>query len=93
MIDPQTSDVDTALDRRVDPVAEDDPDEMLALFRGLRSSHLRLWAGSSESDRARIGIHAERGPESFDLSFRLVAGHGLFHLGQMRRTLAQVAAF
>src|SRR6266542_4257051 len=71
---------------------DDDPEEMLALFRALRSSHLRLWAGASESDRARLSIHSERGPESFDLSFRLMAGHGLYHLGQMRRTLAQVAA-
>jgi len=71
---------------------DDDPEEMLALFRALRSSHLRLWAGASEIDRARLGIHSERGPESFDLSFRLMAGHGLYHLGQMRRTLAQVAA-
>jgi hypothetical protein len=68
-----------------------DPEEMLALIEALRASHLRLWAESSERDRARIGIHSERGPESFDLLFRLLAGHGLFHLGQMRRTLAQVA--
>lgn len=71
---------------------DDDPQEMLALFRALRSTHLRLWTGASESDKARIGVHSERGPESFDLSFRLIAGHGLYHLGQMRRTLAQVAA-
>jgi hypothetical protein len=31
-------------------------------------------------------------PESFDLSFRMLAGHDLFHLGQMRRTLDQVRA-
>jgi DinB family protein len=70
---------------------DDDPQEMLSLFRMLRSSHLALWAGASERDRARIGVHSERGPESFDLSFRLIAGHGLFHLGQIRRTLAHVA--
>ena len=70
---------------------DDDPAEMLALYRALVRSHLQLWAKSSESDRARVGIHAERGPESFDLSFRMLAGHGLFHLAQMRRTLALVA--
>jgi hypothetical protein len=68
-----------------------DAGEMLELLEALRKSHLRLWASSSESDRARIGVHSERGPESFELTFRLVAGHGLYHLGQMRRTLAQVA--
>jgi hypothetical protein len=69
----------------------EDPEEMLALFRALRRSHLALWARTSPSDRARVGIHSERGPESYELSFRLLAGHDLFHLGQMRRTLSQVA--
>jgi len=71
---------------------DEDPAEMLSLFRVLRSSHLQLWARASEVDRARFGVHAERGPESFDLLFRLIAGHGLFHLGQMQRTLEQVAS-
>ncbi len=70
---------------------DDDPAEMLALLRELKGSNLRLWAKTSESDHARVGVHAERGPESFDLSFRMLAGHGLFHTAQMRRTLAQVA--
>ena len=69
---------------------DDDPAEMLALYRALVRSHLQLWERSSEADRARVGIHAERGPESYDLSFRMLAGHGLFHLAQMRRTLARV---
>jgi hypothetical protein len=71
---------------------DEDPQEMLSLFGVLRRSHLQLWAGASEVDRARFGVHTERGPESFDLLFRLIAGHGLFHLGQMKRTLAQVAS-
>ena len=69
----------------------EDPKEMLAMLRILKRSHIALWTRTSPSDRARVGIHSERGPESFDLSFRLMSGHGLFHLGQMRRTLAQVA--
>jgi len=70
---------------------EDDPAEMLALFRALRRSHLQLWGRTSDSERSRFGMHSERGAESVDLLFRLIAGHGLFHLGQMRRTLAQVS--
>jgi len=70
---------------------DEDPGEMLELLRALKRSHLALWARTSPSERARVGIHSERGPESFELSFRLLSGHGLFHLGQMRRTLAQVA--
>jgi len=37
---------------------------------------------------ARPTVGADQGEEPFGL----LAGHGLFHLGQMRRTLAQVAA-
>jgi uncharacterized damage-inducible protein DinB len=71
---------------------DDDPEEMLSLLRALKRANLRMWARTSAAERARIGMHAERGPESLDLTFRLVAGHGLFHLGQMRRTLAEVVA-
>lgn len=67
-----------------------DPEEMLELLTALRRSNLALWARTPPSERERVGHHAERGAESFDLSFRMLAGHDLFHLGQMRRTLAQV---
>jgi len=69
---------------------EDDPGEMLAVLMALRRSHLGLWARTSPAERARVGVHAERGAESYELSFRMLAGHDLFHLGQMRRTLDQV---
>jgi hypothetical protein len=71
---------------------EDDAEEMLSLLGALRRSNLALWARTSPDDRARVGIHAERGPESFDLLFRLLAGHDLFHQAQMRQTLDQVAS-
>jgi len=82
-------DQDRWVDRLHHPA--EDPEEMLAMLRVLGRSHLALWGRTSPSDRARVGIHSERGPESFELSFRLMSGHGIFHLGQMRRTLAQVA--
>jgi uncharacterized damage-inducible protein DinB len=69
---------------------DDDPEEMLSLLKALRRAHLDLWTRTPQSERDRFGVHAERGPESFDLSFRLLAGHDRFHLGQMRRTLRQV---
>ena len=83
-------DQDLWVDRLHGP--NEDPEEMLSLFRALRASHLALWAKATEADRARVGVHAERGPESYDLTFRLIAGHGLYHLGQMRRTLDQLAS-
>ncbi len=70
---------------------DDDPDELLALWRALIRSHVRLWDRTSESDRERVGMHSERGPESFDVTFRMLAGHGLLHLAQLRRTLADVS--
>ena len=64
------------------------PEELLALFSALRSANLRLWRGSTAQDRERVAMHAERGPESFGLMFRMLAGHDRFHLNQMRDTLS-----
>jgi hypothetical protein len=69
-----------------------EPAAMLDTFDALRASNVRLWAGTVEADRARVGMHAERGPESFDLTFRLIAGHDRIHLSQARRALAAVRA-
>jgi hypothetical protein len=66
---------------------DEDPDELLGLFEPLRAANLALWARSPEEDRARVGIHAERGRESFDLLFRMIAGHDRFHQAQARRAL------
>ena len=64
-----------------------DPYELLETFDALRAANLALWRRSTPEQRSRDGLHAERGPESFDLMFRLIAGHGRFHIDQMRRTL------
>ncbi len=69
---------------------DDQPDELLALFSALRAANLRLWRQSSADDRERVAIHAERGPESYGLMFRMLAGHDRFHLNQMRETLRQL---
>jgi hypothetical protein len=66
---------------------EGEVDAMLDLFEALRVANLALWASTSETDRARVGQHAERGPESLDLSFRMIAGHDRFHIAQARRAL------
>jgi hypothetical protein len=67
-----------------------DRDELLALFEALRRANLALWRRTREEDRERFGIHLERGPESYDTTFRMIAGHGRFHIDQMRRTIAAV---
>ena len=71
---------------------DDQPDELLAVFSALRAANVRLWRRSSADDRERVAMHAERGPESYDLMFRMLAGHDRFHLNQMRETLRQVRA-
>jgi hypothetical protein len=68
----------------------DDPEELLRLFEPLRTANLALWTRSTEDDRARVGVHAERGRESFDLLFRMIAGHDRFHLAQAGRALEAV---
>lgn len=66
---------------------DDDPEALLAHFSAMRTANLGLWRGSVQDERRRVGIHRERGPESFDLSFRLIAGHDRIHLAQARTTL------
>jgi len=68
----------------------DDPQELLGLLETLRAANLALWRRTDAAGRTRVGVHAERGPESLDLSFRLIAGHDRFHLDQARRALEAV---
>ena len=67
----------------------DDVDELLATFDALRAANLALWAATPAADRARVGNHLERGPESYELTFRLLAGHDRVHVAQARAGLAR----
>lgn len=69
---------------------EDDAAELLGLFEVLRGANLSLWRRTSAEERARVGVHAERGRESLDIVFRLIAGHDRFHLAQAVRALDAV---
>ena len=71
---------------------EADADELLRIFEVLRDANLALWRRASAEERARVGMHSERGPENFELSFRLVAGHDRIHLAQARQALETAAA-
>jgi len=66
------------------------PEALLATFAALRTADLGLWARTADAGRRRVGLHRERGPESYGLQFVLIAGHDRFHLDQARRALAQV---
>jgi hypothetical protein len=37
-----------------------------------------------------VGLHSERGPESFDLMFRMLGGHDRVHLAQAHRAIEAV---
>lgn len=67
---------------------DEDPETLLLLFEALRRSNLELWARTPAQDRHRFGRHRERGEESYDLTFRMAAGHDRVHLEQARRALA-----
>ena len=69
---------------------DDDPGDLIALFDALRSANLRLWSQRPVGDRERVGIHRERGPESYGMIVRLAAGHDRFHIAQAERALAAV---
>jgi hypothetical protein len=78
-------DQDLWVDRLHHPV--EDADELLDTFGALRRANLALWARTPAADRDRFGVHRERGPESYGLTFTLIAGHDRFHLAQARRAL------
>jgi hypothetical protein len=61
-------------------------------LRGMRASNLRVWRSLSRDQRARVGLHAERGPESLDLLLRLMGGHDLVHRRQIDRALDAAGA-
>ena len=71
---------------------DDDPALLLSAFEALRRANLDLWARRSVADRQRVGRHRERGPESYEMTFRLSAGHDRIHLAPARGALAVAGA-
>jgi DinB superfamily len=67
-----------------------DPASLLDLFGTLRRANVALWRRTAATERTRVGLHAERGPESYELLFRMQAGHGRVHRAQAERALAAV---
>ena len=66
----------------------EDPAALLDYFSALRRANVSLWRRTPVIQRGRLSLHAERGPESFELLFRLQAGHGRVHLAQAEHALA-----
>ncbi len=70
----------------------EDAEALLTLWEPLRAANLALWKRTPVELRDRFGVHRERGPESFGLTFTILAGHDRFHLAQAERALAAVEA-
>ena len=70
----------------------EDPGQLIAVFDALRRWDLALWERTTPEQRARVGVHRERGPESYELTFRLAAGHDRVHLAQARRAIEAARA-
>ena len=81
-------DQDLWVDRLHQPV--EDAETLLSLFEPLRQANLALWSNVPSRLRERVGIHRERGRESYGLLFALLAGHDRFHMAQAERALASV---
>ena len=64
---------------------DSEPSELVEMFRTLREFNLRAWSRISPTDLERTAQHNERGPESLGVMLRLLAGHDLSHLEQIRR--------
>jgi DinB superfamily len=67
-------------------------DVALGQLRGVRAANLRLWRSLTPAERARVGLHSERGPESLDLLIRMMGAHDLVHRRQIDRVLAAAGA-
>jgi hypothetical protein len=64
--------------------------EKLVLFTELRRSHLVLLRRLSAAEWRRYGIHEERGKESLERMARMLAGHDINHLRQMKALRARL---
>ncbi len=69
---------------------EREPSEHVEMFRAMRQFNLALWKQISAADLKRTGQHNERGPESLEVTLRMLAGHDLSHLDQITRYIQAV---
>lgn len=63
----------------------------LSEFAVLRRANVRLLRQTTPEERARVGVHVERGEESVAHMMKLEAGHDLLHLNQIARIRKIVA--
>lgn len=88
---PQIAGYDQDLWSRNLHYAESDVEESLEQFRVLRNVNVRLLSALNEEERARTGIHSERGVESVNQLMALLAAHDIVHTKQIERIRAAIA--
>lgn len=66
------------------------PERLIRLFEALRAANITLMLEATPEQRSRAALHSERGRETLEDMFRMIAGHDRFHLDQARRTLDAV---
>jgi len=64
-----------------------DAKRSLADFAAVREANLRLYKSLSPEQRKQFGMHSERGEESVEHIWRMMAGHDLNHLRQIESLL------
>ena len=72
---------------RLGDYANANPQDALELFRLLRERNLQLLARLTPQQWDMYGIHGERGKESVRVLVRMMAGHDVNHLNQVRDIL------
>jgi hypothetical protein len=77
---------------RIQGYNDADPEPLLRVLEALRPVNVAMWRGLSPEQRQRSGLHSERGRETAETAYRMLAGHDVFHIDQMRKTLEAVAA-
>ncbi len=60
-------------------------EDALEQLRVIRAINLKLLRSLSEDQFERVGLHSERGPESVRKMMKMIAGHDLLHLRQIKR--------
>jgi hypothetical protein len=65
-----------------------DAAEAFHAFSMQRRWNMHVWRSATPADMNRIGVHSERGEETFDRLLRMAAGHDLRHQRQIMRIIA-----
>lgn len=72
--------------------AETDAETVLREVETARRRTMRLLGALGPEELDRVGMHAERGPESVRLNMAITAGHDIVHRRQIARIRAAIGA-